>query len=629
MSVPDRIDTLTASDDPQLRRFAPTVPSARIRAATSTSDGAQPSILKSYWLLQPGTKWQWRMIWVLQNLRHCPAYIFPLLTGYLIDRIDIDHPALALGALPWVLAATFGLCVMNVAATTTGKVMLSRIIRTLTAGLRRSLVRRLNRLEFAYHDRARAGELQNKFVLDMARLDGMHGFLSENLLMHGTTILVMLVIIAVKNPLMLVVIAAAVPINLALARLLWKPVSRTTEAFRYAESNFLSHLTEMLLGLRLSRAHATEDWSEDRVGRAAGAVAKRGMQYDFMINLFGSSAWAVSSLLQMIVVGLGVWLAVRTQQDIHVLGLSFTLDRITKGDLIILITYYGMIAGSIGAILNSMPAMAAAGDAIRSLSELYRAEGETDTGKTALIPLRGDIALENLRFRYAGADSHSLDGVDLRIPAGTSLALVGSSGSGKSTIASMILGFYTPSHGKIRIDGHDLTTLDRRVLRRQVGVVSQDVVLFRDSILDNIAWGDREPDRDKAREAARRANALAFIEELPGGLDHLLKDRGGGLSGGQRQRLAIARALYRDPRLLILDEATSALDPESERLVQAALETLMANRTTLIIAHRLSTVRHADAIAVLDKGRVVETGTFDALMEKDGAFRRLAQGQLK
>ncbi len=629
MSATDRTATLSCSDDPQLRRFAPTVPSGRIRAATSTSDGARPSILASYWRLQPGTWWEWVAIWILQNLRHAPVYIFPLLTGILIDRIDPAHPEKAMGALPWVLAATFGLCMMNVITTTTGRMMLSRINRTLTAGLRRSLVRRLNRLEFAYHDRARAGELQNKFVLDMARLEGMQSFLSENILMHGTTILVMLVIIAFKNPLLLVVIAAAVPINLILARLLWRPVSRTTEAFRHAESNFLSHLTEMLLGLRLSRAHSTEDWSEERIGRAAGKVARRGMQYDFMINLFGSSAWAVSSLLQMIVVGLGVWLAVRVQQDIHFLGYSFTLQRITLGDLTVLLAYYGLTAGAIGSILNSMPAMAAAGDAIRSLSELYRAEGEADTGKTALIPVRGEIELAQVRFRYAGADSHSLDGVDLRIPAGTSLALVGASGSGKSTIASMILGFYTPSQGRIRIDGHDLTTLDRRVLRRQVGVVSQDVVLFRDSILDNIAWGDRVPDRDRAREAARRANALEFIEKLPGGFDHLLKDRGGGLSGGQRQRLAIARALYRDPRLLILDEATSALDPESERLVQAALETLMANRTTLIIAHRLSTVRHADAIAVLDKGRVVEMGTFDALMEKDGAFRRLAQGQLK
>lgn len=617
-----------AGEDPQLRRFAPTVHSARIRAATKTASGAQPSILKSYWQLQPGKWWEWLAIWLLQNMRHAPVYIFPLLTGILIDRIDPAHPDKAMGALPWVLAATFGLCVMNVITTTSGRMMLSRINRTLTAGLRRALVRRLNRLDFAFHDRARAGELQNKFVLDMARLEGMQSFLSENILMYGTTILVMLVIIAGKNPLLLIVIAAAVPINLILARLLWRPVKRTTEAFRLAESGFLSQLNETLLGLRLSRAHATEDWSEDRVGRAAGTVARRGMQYDFMINLFGSSSWAVSSLLQMIVVGLGVWIAVRTQQDIHFLGMTLTIERISLGDLTVLLAYYGLTAGSIGSILNSMPAMAAAGDAIRSLSELYRHEGEADAGKRAVIPIRGEVELQRVQFRYASADSHSLDGVDLRIPAGTSLALVGASGSGKSTIASMVLGFYTPGQGKVLIDGHDLTTIDRRVLRRQVGVVSQDVVLFRDSILNNIAWGDSTPNRDKAHKAAEQANALEFIERLPGAFDHLLKDRGGGLSGGQRQRLAIARALYRDPRLLILDEATSALDPESERLVQAALETLMHDRTTLIIAHRLSTVRHANCIAVLERGKVIESGNFDTLIAKEGAFCRLAQGQL-
>ncbi len=218
--------------------------------------------------------------------------------------------------------------------------------------------------------------------------------------------------------------------------------------------------------------------------------------------------------------------------------------------------------------------------------------------------------------------------VDLDIPQGTSLALVGPSGSGKSTIASLVLGLYEPQHGAVLIDGHDLRAVDRRSIRRHVGVVSQDVVLFRDTIAGNIAWGDPKPDAARVREAARRANAEPFITAMANGYDTVLGDRGLGLSGGQRQRLAIARALYRDPKLLILDEATSALDPESERLVQLALDELMKGRTTLIIAHRLSTVRGANRIVVLEEGQVSETGTFAELMERRRAFFKLANGQL-
>jgi len=205
---------------------------------------------------------------------------------------------------------------------------------------------------------------------------------------------------------------------------------------------------------------------------------------------------------------------------------------------------------------------------------------------------------------------------------------VGSSGSGKSTLASVILGFYPPTSGQALIDGHDLQAIDRRSIRRHVGVVSQDVMLFHDTIIGNIAWGDPAPDPARAQRAAEQANAHDFIAVLPDGYQHVLGDRGAGLSGGQRQRLAIARALYRDPKLLILDEATSALDPESERVVQQALDVLMRGRTTIIIAHRLSTVRNANRIVVLDAGTVRESGSFAELMERRGAFYQLANGQL-
>ena len=606
--------------------LAQPVPTARIRAVTEpTVSGTPPSTLTAYWRLQTGTWSDWFWVWLCNNIRYLPIYAIPLLTGYLIDRIDPANPALVFDPLPWILAATAAMCAANVVSTTIARTILSRISRSLTAGLRRSLIRRINRLTFAYHDRAQQGALQNKFTLDMGRLEGFQSFLAESILMHGTVTVVVLGIIAWTNPLLLLVISLTVPLNIAVAKLLWRRIKTSNHDFREAETSFMANLNETLTGLRISRAHATEDFSEERLSRAAGEVAVKGMRLDFVNTLFGSSAWAVSTFLNMTVLGLGVWMAVMQPFQLG----PFTIERITIGELTVLMSYYGIIAGCLGSIINGLPTLAAAGDAIQSLSQLYLEEDEEQNfGKASLSAIRGEVTLRGVRFTYPQADRHSLDGLDLTLPKGTSLALVGPSGSGKSTIASLVLGFYQPQEGSVAIDGQDLATLDRRSLRRQVGVVSQDVVLFQDTVLGNIAWGDYQPDEQRAREAARRANALEFIERMPGGFQHLLGDRGGGLSGGQRQRLAIARALYRDPRLLILDEATSALDPESERLVQQALDELMRGRSTLIIAHRLSTVRNADSIAVIKNGRVVEQGRFAELIDANGEFSRLAHGQL-
>lgn len=607
------------------------VPAQRLRDAIEPENGRQAGPLATWWRLQSGTTGQWLAVFVLLNLRHLPVYALPLLTGMLIDRIDPANPGKVLTVLPWALAAAFAMCLGNVITTTISNVIRQRISRTLTAGLRRALAHRLNRLAFAYHDQARSGEVQNKFLLDMQRLEAVQMFFTESLMLYGTSILVMLVIVAAKMPLFLIVIAAVVPLNLLVARSLRGPLHRTQSAYRIAESDFISQLNETISGVRLNRAHATEDLAEERLGHAAGRVATHGLRLDLVSSLFSSISWATSSFLHLVVVGLGVWLAVSGPAHAQFLGLAIDIPRLSVGDLTILVSYYAIVSGSMSHILGSIPSLTAARDAITSLADLYDEdqEEESDDGKRHLPKLAGEVELRNVGFAYgAGGGTRSLDGLDLRIPAGTSLALVGPSGSGKTTIASLILGFYQPQEGAVLIDAQDLRQLDRRSVRRQIGVVSQEVVLFRASILDNIAWGERLPDPARAREAARRANALEFIEALPGGFEHDLGDRGIGLSGGQRQRLAIARALYRDPRILVLDEATSALDPESERQVQAALEELMRGRTTVIIAHRLSTVRGADRIAVLDHGRVVETGAYAELIERDGPFRRLAVGQL-
>ena len=268
--------------------------------------------------------------------------------------------------------------------------------------------------------------------------------------------------------------------------------------------------------------------------------------------------------------------------------------------------------------------------AAESVFDLVDTEGEQDGGRLSIARARGDLKFEHLDFAYGGDDGNAprlaLHDICLDVPAGQTVALVGASGSGKSTLANLVPRFYIPSGGRILLDGLDINELSLKSLRKNIALVSQEVVLFNDTVKANIAYGqERDVKEEEIIAAATAAHAMEFIREWPEGLNTLVGERGVKLSGGQRQRIAIARAILKDAPVLILDEATSALDTESERHVQAALETLMQNRTTLIIAHRLSTIEKADRIVVMQKGRIIETGTHEELLEEKGIYAQLLQ----
>lgn len=265
--------------------------------------------------------------------------------------------------------------------------------------------------------------------------------------------------------------------------------------------------------------------------------------------------------------------------------------------------------------------------ACESVFALIDSPSEEDSGHTTLQYTSGNIEFEHVSFSYPGADRPALSDITFHIPAGKTIALVGASGGGKTTISTLIPRFYRPTSGHIRLDGVDINEFTLESLRSKIALVSQDIVLFNDTVQANIAFGSRDRSREEVIAAAQAANAWDFIEALPGGLDTMIGADGAKLSGGQRQRIAIARALLKNAPILILDEATSALDTDSERQVQAALAKLMRNRTTLVIAHRLSTIEHADSILVLDQGRIVESGTHAELQAAGGYYANLNRMQ--
>jgi subfamily B ATP-binding cassette protein MsbA len=292
------------------------------------------------------------------------------------------------------------------------------------------------------------------------------------------------------------------------------------------------------------------------------------------------------------------------------------------------ITAMGMVLAPLKRLININAVVQRGIAAAGSLFEILDQPREADTGDKTLGRARGEVAYRNVSFRYDSGSEPALRGVDLTVPAGATFALVGQSGSGKSTLVSLLPRFYDPQEGAVLLDGEDVRHYGLRDLRRQIALVSQDVVLFDDTIANNIAYGAlAQRTRAQIERAAEAAYVAEFAATLPQGLDTRIGERGALLSGGQRQRIAIARALLKDAPVLILDEATSALDTESERRIQAALTALMRGRTTLVVAHRLSTIESADRIVVMRGGAIVETGTHSELLARGGYYSSLYRMQ--
>ena len=306
----------------------------------------------------------------------------------------------------------------------------------------------------------------------------------------------------------------------------------------------------------------------------------------------------------------------------------FSFADLDEGSFLGFLTAMGMLVAPLKRLININAVVQRGIAAGASLFEILDQPGEADTGTKTIARARGDVAYRGVSFRYDASKGRALHNVTLDVPAGSTVAVVGQSGSGKSTLVSLLPRFYEPDEGAVLLDGEEVRRYTLRDLRRQIGLVSQDVVLFDDTIANNIAYGALAGrSRAEVERAAEAAYVTEFAASLPQGLDTRVGERGALLSGGQRQRIAIARALLKDAPVLILDEATSALDTESERRIQAALARLMHGRTTLVIAHRLSTVERADRIVVLREGSIVETGTHAELLARGGLYASLYKMQ--
>jgi ATP-binding cassette subfamily B protein len=551
----------------------------------------------------------------LYIVKQSPASLLPLAVGMIVDTLTKAAPG-AFHKILVIAGVYFLLLLQNPLIHTTFVRLMSGSLRHMQFNLRSALVERLQELSIAFYEEKQSAALQTKVLRDVDAIDGLCRHLMHTGL-NGLLVIVYVAVIAlIKQPLLALYFAVTVPAGIVLLKLFDRRFKEQYQAMRIETEQMNARVGEMLQMLPVTRAHGLESIETRSVRGVFERIRERGTQVDTLTEFFASSSWFTFMCFQLACLVFSAWLVVH--------------HRITVGDAVMYHTYFGMLIGAVQQFLSVFPALAQGADAVRSLGEVLEAEQvEQNAGKPpAPAPLRGEICFDNVSFSYPRGREVALSGIQLRIAPGETVAFVGESGAGKSTLVNLAIGFRHPTSGQVKLDGLDLATLDLRTYRRQIGVVPQTTLLFNGTLRENVSYGLDHVADEVVWQALKDANLEKFVRSLPKGLETPLGESGTLLSGGQRQRLAIARALVRNPRLVILDEATSALDTESERLVQEALVRLARDRTTLIVAHRFSTIRHANRVVVLQAGRVVEIGTHAELMARQGQFFRLAALQL-
>ncbi|MFZ6664303.1 ABC transporter ATP-binding protein [Peijinzhouia sedimentorum] len=497
--------------------------------------------------------------------------------------------------------------------------LFARVSERSMADIRLDLYSRLLSLPLGFYDKRRTGELFSRITSDVSQLQDTFSITLAEFLRQILTLLVGVFIIFYTTPQLTLFMLATFPVIVIVAFVFGKfirSLSKKTQD-ELAAANVI--VEETLVSIQTVKAFTSELFETRRYDSALTKVVKialkaanyRGAFISFIIfALFGGIVgvmWYGASLV--------------------------STGEISVGNLLSFILYTTFIGGSIAGLGDLYGQIQKAIGASERVIEILDEEGEEleKSGMEEIIPLEGRIQFNNVRFTYpTRMDIEVLKGVDLTINQGQKVALVGQSGAGKSTIMQLLMKFYVPTSGEITIDGHQINDLPVSAYRKNIGIVPQEVLLFGGSIGENIAYGKPGSSKEEIEKAAEKAYALDFINSFPEGMDTLVGERGVKLSGGQRQRIAIARAILKNPKILILDEATSSLDAESEFLVQKALDELMKNRTTLIIAHRLATIRKVDKIYVLADGQVIEAGTHEELSRNDeGTYSNLVRLQLQ
>lgn len=547
-------------------------------------------------------------------VKSLPVYVLPIVTANVINiATNPDrHPVSAL----WInFAVVLVVILQNIPTHTAYVSFLSRAIRHVEAGLRSALVRKLQQLSINSHRELPSGTLQSKVLRDVEAIEMMSKQIMIAFVPAILNIVIAFAITLNSSWFVSLFFVLTVPMSVLLVSVFRRRIRSTNKEFRKEIEQMSSRVSEMVDMIPVTKAHGLEKVEIARIDSTLRSIQGKGRRLDIVEAYFGASNWVSFQVFQVLCLLFTAYLAY--------------MGRIPVGDVVMYQGFFGMILTSVTGLINIYPQIAKGFESVHSIREvLVSTDVEDHNGKMKLADIRGEFSFQDVEYAYPGSEHHVLEHVTLDVKAGECIAFVGASGAGKSTVLNMVIGFLHPTAGRVLMDGHDMRELNLRSYRKRLAVVPQTNILFSGTIRDNITYGLKDITEERIAKVVEMANLSDFIGQLPNGLDTNVGEHGGKLSGGQRQRIAIARAMIRDPKIIILDEATSALDNESEFHVQKAMRELIKGRTTFIVAHRLSTIRDADRIVVMKQGRIAEVGTFDELMARKGEFYHLKQLQL-
>lgn len=560
---------------------------------------------------------------------HLKLFIIDMICAFVISCINLVYPIITRSiintyvpnkAIESMLIALSALLIMYIV-----KALLNFVLQywghlvgvRMQADMRRELFTHLEKMPFSFFDENKTGSILSRLTSDLFEISELAHHGPEDIFLSIVTIIGSFIVLSTINVGLSLIIFAFIPIGVLFIVFMRKRLSLSSKKLREKTSEINAQIESSISGVRVARAYNSEEHETERFDKCNKEFVEANSERYKTMGQFFSSTQFYLDIIYFVVLLAG--------------GLFFYFGKIDLTDFLTYILYISTLISPIRVLSSIFEQIQLGMSGFRRFTEIMDMPTETENENAEDVgKLKGDIRFMNVSFSYDNTDTRNvIDNFDMHIPAGKTVALVGPSGGGKTTICHLIPRFYEIDNGKITIDDKDITTMTRSSLRRNVAIVQQDVFLFNASIKENIAYGDFSATDEDIIKAAKRANIHDYIISLPDGYDTNIGERGVKLSGGQKQRLSIARAFLKNSPILILDEATSALDNATEMLIQESLAELSKGRTTLVVAHRLSTIKNADEILVITDEGVKESGTHEELIEKGGIYKTLYEFQFK